>query len=102
PHHMAPSKHPVGIIGTGTMGTGIAQVAALAGFSVQLMDLEEETVRKAIENVRQKLDRMAEKGRLTSDQRDEAAACLHPALKPEDLADCDLIIEAIIESLDAK
>ncbi len=99
---MAPSKHPVGIIGTGTMGTGIAQVAALAGFSVQLMDLEEETVQKAIENVRQKLDRMAEKGRLTSEQRDEAAARLHPALKPEDLADCDLIIEAIIESLDAK
>lgn len=99
---MAPSTHPVGIIGTGAMGAGIAQVAATAGFSVQLMDVDEATVRKAIASIRKHLDRLVEKGRLTDQQRDEAAARLHPALKPDDLASCDLLIEAIIESLDAK
>lgn len=94
--------HPIGIIGTGTMGAGIAQVAALHGFTVQLMDVDEERVRSAIESIRQKLTRMVEKGKLSEEERDAAAARLRPALNAPDLADCDLIIEAIIESLDAK
>ncbi|HRP61700.1 MAG TPA: 3-hydroxyacyl-CoA dehydrogenase NAD-binding domain-containing protein [Phycisphaerales bacterium] len=94
--------HPIGIIGTGTMGAGIAQVAAIHGFTVQLMDVDEARVLSAIASVREKLDRMVEKGKLSEEERDAAAARLRPALNPQDLADCDLIIEAIIESLDAK
>lgn len=94
--------HPIGIIGTGTMGAGIAQVAVIHGFTVQLMDVDEARVLSAIASVREKLDRMVEKGKLTEEERDAAAARLRPALNPQDLADCDLIIEAIIESLDAK
>ncbi len=99
---MAPSKHPVGIIGTGTMGAGIAQVAATHGFTVMLLDQDAETVRRAVDKIHGHIDRMAEKGKLTEKERDESKARLHPADGPEDLSDCDLIIEAIIESLEAK
>ncbi len=99
---MSPSKHPVGIIGTGTMGAGIAQVAARHGFTVMLLDQDRETVDSAMERIRGHINRMAEKGRITEGERDEASARLHPAEKPEDLRDCDLVIEAIIESLEAK
>lgn len=99
---MAPSKHPVGIIGTGTMGAGIAQVAATSGFTVQLRDIDPNAATRAIETVWKNLNRLVEKGRLTEEQANDAAARLHVAANPEDLADCDLIIEAIIESLEAK
>jgi 3-hydroxybutyryl-CoA dehydrogenase len=99
---MAPSKHPVAILGTGTMGAGIAQVAALHGFQVLLMDQDEDVARKAVNDIQKRIDRMVEKGKIKDDQRDEAIQHLEIATKPDDLKECDLIIEAIIESMEAK
>lgn len=99
---MAPSKHPVSVLGTGTMGAGIAQVAAMNGFHVLLMDQDPETARKAVHGVQQRLDRLVEKGRIEQSQRDEAADRLEVATQADDLKECDLLIEAIIESMEAK
>ena len=68
--------HTVGIIGAGTMGAGIAQVAASAGWRVELMDVDESTVRNAIDRIAKRFDRLVEKERITQQQRDEALA--HP------------------------
>lgn len=92
----------IGIIGAGTMGAGIAQVAVTRGFPVRLLDVDEATAIAGIESVVSRIDRLVEKGRLTAEQRDTAVSLLHAAASPKDLADCDLVIEAIIESLQAK
>jgi len=92
----------VGIIGTGTMGAGIAQVAATNGWTVRLRDVDEATVNTAIAGVVKRLDRLVEKGRLTAPDRDAAKARLVPAPTADDLASCDLIIEAIVEDLGVK
>lgn len=96
------SKHPIGILGCGAMGAGIAQVAATHGFTVLLLDVDDTVVRSAIEGVGKRLDRLVAKELLTKKQRDEAFAQLKVATKPEDLRECDLVIEAIVEDLDAK
>ncbi|MCH6551884.1 MAG: 3-hydroxybutyryl-CoA dehydrogenase, partial [Planctomycetes bacterium] len=68
---MAESSPPtVGIIGAGTMGAGIAQVAATSGWVVELMDVDEPTVRAAIDGIGRRLDRLVEKGRLAPEKRD--------------------------------
>lgn len=99
---MSTSKHPIGIIGAGAMGAGIAQVAAVSGWTVELMDLDEAMVRKAIEGIQKRLDRQVEKGLITEDQRKEIIPRLKIATKAEDLRDCDLVIEAIVEDLAVK
>ena len=99
---MSSSKHPVGILGCGAMGAGIAQVAATHGFTVLLLDMSEALVRNAIDGVGKRLDRLVSKELLTKKQRNEAFARLKVATKPEDLRECDLVIEAIVEDLDAK
>src|SRR3954471_6452482 len=99
---MSSAQHPIAIIGTGAMGAGIAQVAAVSGWTVYLMDVDEPTVRKAIAEVEKRIDRQVEKGLLTSDQGVEVMTRLKVALQPEDLKHCDLVIEAVIEDLAAK
>ena len=84
------------------MGAGIAQVAAASGWPVLLMDIEEAAIHSAIEGIRKRLDRLVEKGLLTTAQRDEIMPRLQVARRPEDFKDCDLIIEAIIEDLSVK
>ena len=99
---MADSSSTLGIIGAGTMGAGIAQVAATAGWNVELMDVDETVVRAAIDRIAKRLDRLVQKGRITAQQRDEAAARLLVATSPDCLGDCELIIEAVVEDLDVK
>ncbi len=94
--------HTVGIIGAGTMGAGIAQVAAAAGWGVELMDVDEATARAAIEGVERRLDRLVEKQRLTPTQRDEVASRLRVAGSPQAFRRCTLLLEAVVEDLDAK
>ncbi len=96
------SPPSVAIIGAGTMGAGIAQVAASSGWTVQLMDVDEPTVRAAIDGVRKRLDRLVEKGRMTADQRDAAVDRLRVAGSPRSFGACELVIEAVVEDLDAK
>jgi 3-hydroxybutyryl-CoA dehydrogenase len=92
----------VGVIGTGQMGSGIAQVAAAAGFEVIARDLHQEQLsigRKAIE---QSLAKFVEKGKLGADARDETLKRLRFTTELEDLAGADLVIEAVTEDLELK
>lgn len=99
---MSAAVHPVGIVGAGAMGAGIAQVAASRGWPVYLLDLDETTVAKSIAEIRKRLDRLVEKGLMDAAKRDEAAGLLKPARTAADLKDCDLVIEAIVEDLAVK
>ena len=99
---MADSSPTLGIIGAGTMGAGIAQVAAATGWIVELMDVDESTVRSAIEGITKRYDRLVDKGRFTPQQRGAAAARLLVATSSVCLSDCALIIEAVVEDLDVK
>jgi 3-hydroxybutyryl-CoA dehydrogenase len=92
----------VAIIGAGTMGAGIAQVAALHNWNALLNDVDEATTRKALDGIRAQLARLVEKGKLTADQRDAAASRLRAVVDRSDLKDCDLLIEAIVENMDIK
>jgi len=99
---MAHSKHPIAIIGTGTMGAGIAQVAAAHGWTVFVMDMDEAKVVAAIEGIGKRLDRLVEKGLMTAADRNESIERLKAVRSETDLKDCDLVIEAIVEDLAVK
>ena len=92
----------VGVVGCGLMGSGIAQVAAAAGYDVVIREVEEAFLEKGLSRIRGSLGKLAEKGKITEDQRDQALARLEPTTDLAALADCDLVIEAIIENLDTK
>jgi 3-hydroxybutyryl-CoA dehydrogenase len=92
----------VGIIGAGTMGAGIAQVASVHGWEARLLDVDRNVVATAIDGVHKRLNRLVEKGKLTDAQRTEAAARLKSAATPDDLHGCALVIEAVVEDFDVK
>ena len=92
----------VGVVGTGAMGQGIAQIAVQAGSRVKLYDLQPEAVAKASKNIHQQWDKLLEKNRFTSEQVTQFKANLQSASQLSDLSDCDLVIEAIVERLDVK
>jgi 3-hydroxybutyryl-CoA dehydrogenase len=92
----------IGIIGTGIMGSGIAQVAAVYGCSVQLLDVSPEVVQRAIADIDKRLDRLVEKGQATVEARSKAGGRLRAASSADDLATCDLVLEAVSEDLDVK
>lgn len=97
--------HPfqtVGIVGTGAMGRGIAQICAQAGSVVLLHDSQVQACQQAIDSLQVQWNKLAEKGRLTPDQVHDYVARLRPAPNLADLAACDLIIEAIVEKLEVK
>jgi 3-hydroxybutyryl-CoA dehydrogenase len=93
---------PVAVVGTGTMGQGIAQVALLAGHPVRLYDAAPGRAREAADAIGARLDRLVEKERLTAAGRDSARARLVPVEDLVGLADCSLVVEAILERLDVK
>ena len=92
----------VAVVGAGTMGSGIAQVAAMSGWTVELTDTSESFVRAQLAKMRGQLDKLVEKGRLTAHARDTTLGRLHFAVDAETLGGTDLVIEAIIENHDAK
>jgi len=92
----------VGVLGCGLMGSGIAQVAATAGFEVTVLEAEQRFLDKGFAGIEKSLAKFAEKGTITAQQKDETRARLKGSLKKEELADCDIVIEAIIENLDEK
>jgi len=92
----------VGVVGLGTMGAGIAQVCAQAGVETIGVEVREELGERARERIAHYLGRGVEKGRLTGAERDAALAGFHTTTDRGDLAGCDLVIEAIVEDLDAK
>jgi len=101
PNALAPSR-TVAVIGSGAMGAGIAQVAAAAGYSVQLFDARAEAVAKAIADIGGMFDKLAGKGRMTADEARAATARLRQAAALSELAEAGLVVEAIVENLDVK
>src|SRR6266404_140705 len=92
----------VGVLGCGLMGAGIAQTAAMAGFEATVREVSEELLQKGFAAIEKSLERFADKGTITAEQQKQARDRLFGTTAFEDLSDCDIIIEAIIENLDEK
>ena len=92
----------VGILGAGTMGGGIAMNFLTAGYAVTILEREQEALDRGVSIIRKNYERSAAKGRFTADQVERAMGLLTPTLEMEDLADCDLVIEAVFENMDVK
>ena len=92
----------VAVIGSGAMGSGIAQVAAASGYEVRLFDTRPEVVAKAIADIGSMYLKLAEKGRMSRDEAAAAGARLHPVADLHQVAGAAIVIEAIVENLDVK
>lgn len=87
------------VIGAGQMGSGIAQVAAQAGYEVLLNDIKEEFVARGLKNIEKNLERSVEKGKLTSEEKVQILGRLQPSISLEDASKTDLVIEAAVENM---
>jgi 3-hydroxybutyryl-CoA dehydrogenase len=92
----------VGVLGCGLMGSGIAQTAATAGFDVIVREVSDELCERGFGGIDKSLARFAEKGSITSDEQQQIRGRLKGTTRLEEMSDCDIIIEAIIENLDIK
>ncbi len=92
----------VGVVGAGTMGTGIAQTFAQAGFDVRLVDVAQPMLDRARRSVESSLAKFVEKGRLSAADRDAALGRLSAGTSARRLASADFVVEAIVEDVDAK
>lgn len=92
----------VGVVGCGLMGHGITQVAAQSGLEVVVREVDQATLDKGLGKIDKQLSRAVEKGRATQDDADAVKGRIHGTLDYGELADCDLIVEAIIEDLPRK
>ena len=92
----------VGIIGAGTMGGGIAMNFLSAGIPVTMVEMKQEALDRGVSIIRKNYEATAKKGRITAEQVDKAMSCLSTTLSYDDLADADLIIEAVFESMKVK
>ena len=96
------SVKSIGVVGAGTMGNGIAQVFAQAGFAVQLVDIAPPILDRGRKTIEKGLEKFVEKGKLTPAERDAALSRLKTTSSLEGLAPVDFVIEAIVENLEAK
>src|SRR5256885_7436042 len=97
-----PSITMVGVLGGGLMGSGIAQVAAQAGFTTIVRELTTELTEKARGSIARTLAKGIERGKVTSDARDAALGRLSFTTELSTLASCDIVIEAVVEDLETK
>jgi 3-hydroxybutyryl-CoA dehydrogenase len=92
----------VGVLGCGLMGSGIAQVAAAAGYETLVREVSDELCERGIGGIGKQLGKSVEKGKLAAEDRDAIVGRLKGTTKLEDLKDCDIIIEAVVEDLAVK
>jgi len=92
----------LGVIGGGTMGNGIAHVAARSGFKVILHDIEQRSLDQALSTITKNLEREVAKGKITGDDKAAALSRIVPATKNSALSDVDFVIEAVVENVDIK
>ncbi len=90
------------VIGAGQMGQGIAQVMAQAGRDTYLNDISEEIAAKGMRAIQKILEKDVVKGKITEDRKEEILGRLKPSAKLSDAADCDLVVEAIVENIETK
>src|SRR6266851_8748652 len=99
---MAQRIEKVGVLGAGLMGHGIAQVAAQSGYQVVLREVDEATLAKGVGKIEKQLARAVEKQKVSQQDADDVRARIAGTVHYRDLVDCDLVIEAITENLQAK
>ena len=92
----------IGVLGAGSMGNGIAQVAAQAGYQVVMRDIEDRFVENGLKAIQKFLTKSVEKGKITEDQKKGALGKIKGTTRMEDLKDVDFVIEAVFEDLDLK
>lgn len=92
----------IGVIGAGTMGHGIAQVAAVAGYQVILRDLDQDVLARGVKAIERNLTKGLTLGKITEDERDRTLQHIHGTTSLKELATADLVIEAVPEKLDLK
>ncbi len=92
----------VGVLGCGLMGSGIAQTTAGAGFETTVREVSHDLIQKGFASIERSLEKFAEKGAITAKQQKQTRDRLFGTTSFDDLADCDIIIEAIIENLEEK
>ena len=92
----------IGVAGCGLMGSGIAQVSAQAGYATIVREIDDATAQAGLARIDRFLAAGVERGKLTLAQRDQTLANLTATSRVEDLAGCDLVVEAIVEQIDAK
>jgi 3-hydroxybutyryl-CoA dehydrogenase len=92
----------VGVLGAGTMENGIAQVFATAGYPVTMHDLNRQFLQRGLATITKSLDRLMARGKLTDENRDGTLARIPPTTEMNDLAQCDIVVEAISENFDLK
>ncbi len=90
------------VIGGGTMGNGIAHTAAASGFDVTLVDVNDSILQRAMSTITANLQRGVHKGKMTADERDAVLGRIRPTTNVETITEADIVIEAIIEQLEAK
>jgi len=92
----------IAIVGAGTMGHGIAQVAAVAGYQVVLIDIDADQLGRAVESIERSVEKLHSKGRLTDEQREAAATNVTASTELDSAASADFVIEAVVEDLAVK
>src|SRR4030042_4561786 len=92
----------VGVLGAGTMGNGVAQLAAQAGYQVVMRDIEDRFVENGLKAIEKFLTKSVEKGKTTEDQKKSVASKIKGTTRMEDLKDVDFVIEAVFEDLELK
>jgi 3-hydroxybutyryl-CoA dehydrogenase len=92
----------VGVVGCGLMGAGIAEICAKSGYETVVREVNDELLTKGLDRIGRSLDKAVSKGKLEENKKEEALGKLTGTTNLEDLADCDLVVEAIIESLEHK
>ncbi len=90
------------VVGAGTMGNGIAHVAALAGRDVQLIDIDQGILDRAMETIRKNLDRQVKKEAITSEQAEQTVGRITTGTDLDAASDADLVIEAVLEQFEIK
>src|SRR5215472_17433429 len=92
----------VGVVGAGTMGNGIAQVFAAAGYPVTMRDLKPEFLDRGMATIAKSLDRFVSHQKLTKEKRDETFGRIRPTVELKELAPCEIVVEAILEDCNLK
>ncbi|HZN55135.1 MAG TPA: 3-hydroxyacyl-CoA dehydrogenase NAD-binding domain-containing protein, partial [Candidatus Polarisedimenticolaceae bacterium] len=89
----------LGVVGAGQMGNGIAHVAAASGLSVTMRDLDDRLVSRGLDTIAKNLQRGVDKGKMTASDKDAVLGRIAGTTDLSDLAGCDLVVEAAVESL---
>ena len=92
----------IGVLGCGLMGAGIAQASAAAGFQTVVLEVSEEALKRGLGRIEKGLAGAVDKGKMTADEQGRILANLRGTTAYGDLKDCDLVVEAIVEQVDAK